>query len=30
MPRRLEFDDVVAHAITRHDLAHDVRGRVTG
>jgi hypothetical protein len=25
-PRRLEFDDVVAHPISRHDLADDVRG----
>jgi hypothetical protein len=25
-PRRLEFDDVVAHAISRHNLADDVRG----
>ncbi|WP_378970629.1 hypothetical protein [Paractinoplanes rhizophilus] len=25
-PRRLEFDDVIAHAIGRDDLADDVRG----
>ncbi|MFI5897419.1 GNAT family N-acetyltransferase [Actinoplanes sp. NPDC051513] len=25
-PRRLEFDDVAAHAISRDDLAEDVRG----
>jgi len=25
-PRRLEFDDVVARAMSRHDLADDMRG----